>query len=89
MPKSVQISLDLFLDLVEYFSNLEKSDWETDILQQQLSEKLDKLIDHAIFTEYKRATTPAEREAYRTKYLDRRGISKSFRSDKELRKEEL
>ena len=82
--KNVQISLDLFLDLCDFVSDYVGKDTRADELDSQLTEKLNKLIDHALFTQYKRAATPEEREKARQAYLDRRRISKSFRTEKEV-----
>lgn len=76
----VQISLDLFLDLLCYFNAEDPSPAEASIIHAALEEKLDKLIARKLFTDYKRAPTPAEREAARQAYLDHAQISKSFRS---------
>ena len=83
--KNVQIRLDLFLDLCDFVSDYLNSDPRANLIDKQLSEKLDKIIDHEIFTMYKRAATPEEREHYRKQYLDRRGVSQSFRTPTENR----
>ena len=85
MTGNVQISKELFIDIYEYFA---ENGADTEIMRQ-LNEKLDKLIDREIFTKYKRASSPAEREAFRNEYLDRKGISKSFRTATEIPKEQI
>ena len=82
---NVQITAELFKDLYEFV-------WEhapDSELMQQMNEKIDKLIDREIFTKYKRASTPMERERYRNEYLDRKGILKDFRTETEVTKEKL
>ena len=81
MSKQVQIDQDFFLDLCDYLS--QQDDPEANALFDRACEKLDKMIDREIFSLYKRAATAAERESYRQRYLDRRGISNGFRSEKE------
>ena len=83
--KQVQIDIELFCDLYEYFcENHAEGDVTSDIWKE-LESKMDKLIAHELFSEYKRAPTPEERETARRKYLDHAGISKKFRTDEECR----
>ncbi len=85
MAKQVQIDDDLFIDLYVYFrENAPHENSPEDELFTRLQEKADRMIDRALFTTYKRAPTPEEREKARQEYLDRRGISKSFRTDTEI-----
>ncbi len=85
MKKQVQIDEDLFLDLIVYFNAAEPSSYEADRIRCALENKFDKLIARKLFTDYKTAPTPAEREAARQQYLDHALISRSYRSDKEIR----
>lgn len=87
MANSVQIDKELFFDLYDYI--VEQEDYESIELCNRMREKIDRMIDRELFTMYKRAATPAEREAYRKKYLDRRGIGQSFRTEREVPTEEL
>lgn len=80
--KNVQISTELFIDLYDYIC--EQEDEKSLDLCRKMTEKIDSLIDREIFTKYKRAATPSERERYRQQYLDRKMISKSFQTDKEI-----
>ena len=83
--KNIQISEELFNMLLDYFfGELSPTDFQSDIIRQQLDDKLDKLIAREIFTRYKRALTPAEREKYRKEYLKHIGISSSFISEIEV-----
>lgn len=87
MSKQVQISLELFSDLVDYFyPDNEKnfpSGYEADVIRKQLSEKMQSMINRELFTRYKTATSQAERERYRREYLEQRGFSNAFISDVE------
>lgn len=82
MPKNVQIPTDLFFDLCDYFFK-EQEDSLADDIRAELNLKIDKLINHELFSRYKTAPTGAEREKARQEYLDRRGIPGSFRTDQE------
>ena len=82
MNRQVQIPTALFLKLCEYFENAE--DERGTYLHRELSIKLDKLIEREYFTRYKCTISPEEREQYRQKYLDARGVPKSFRSKTEV-----
>lgn len=83
---NIQISRDLFLDICDYFLSDEYSgaEWLANDIRKGLQEKLDKLIAHELYSQYKRLPTGAERENARKKYLDQVGIDKDFRSDKEI-----
>lgn len=80
MSKQVQIDEDLFLDLLSYFNSDDPSPVAAALIHAALEEKFDKLVARKLFTDYKRAPTPAEREAARQQYLDHAQISKSYRS---------
>lgn len=75
--KSVQISYDLFVDLVLYHLNGE-DDFDEDI-RQGLEQKLDAMLNRQIYSKYKTAPTEEQREQARQEYLDRRGVPESYR----------
>lgn len=52
---------------------------ELDNLHKLLDAKLNKLIEHDLYTKFKTAPTEEEREKARQEFLDRRGIPQSFR----------
>lgn len=85
MSRQVQISLELFCDLVDYFYPDNEKDYptgyEADIIRKQLSDKMQSIINRELFTRYKTAKTSAERERYRREYLKQRGFSNAFISD--------
>lgn len=82
MTKNVQIPTDLFFDICDYFFK-EQEDGLADDIRAELNLKIDKLVNHELFSKYKTAPTGAEREKARQEYLDRRGIPGSFRTDRE------
>ena len=79
MAKNVQMPLDAFLRLVQYFylENHEKSLYEE--ITKDIEHKLDSLAKHELYTQYKTADTEQEREQARKKYLDAVGMRESFR----------
>lgn len=85
--KNVQISFELFSDLVNYFFPDNEKDYptgyEADVIREQLSDKMQSMINRELFTRYKTATSPTERERYRREYLEQRGFSNAFISDVE------
>ena len=84
--KQIQIDEELFRDVLGYFFGDEApTGWEADEIRRQLEDKLEKLISRELFTKYKRAATPSEREQARKEYLDHKGVLSSFRSDTEVR----
>lgn len=57
---------------------MEDESCEEDI-RRGLEKKLDALVMHELYTQSKIAVTEEEREKARKEYLDRRGVSDSFR----------
>lgn len=80
MSKNIQIPSDLFFNICDYFFK-EQEDYLADDIRSQLNQKIDKLINHELFSRYKTAPTGVEREKARQEYLDRRGVPGSFRTD--------
>lgn len=58
--KNVQISQDLFCDLILY--HLYNNPSAEEAIRRELSRKLDAMLCHERFTQYKTAATEAERE---------------------------
>lgn len=84
MGKQIQIDLDLFLDLLDYFEGeYQGAEFLADSIRKQLDSKLDKLIARELFTRYKRAPSGPEREQARKAYLDHRGVYSDWRTDEE------
>ena len=82
MTRNIQIPSDLFFDICDYFFN-EQDENLADDIRGQLDTKIDKLVNHELFSRYKTAPTGVERERARQEYLDRRGVPGNFRTDEE------
>ena len=59
--KNVQISQDLFCDLILY--HLYNNPSSEEAIRRELSRKLDAMFQHECFTRYKTAATEAERRS--------------------------
>lgn len=87
--KNIQIPQSLFYDLIRYFVfNNEDPDVYKRICDE-INKKVDKIVAHNLFTAYKTATSPVERENARKEYLDHIGILDAFRSPTEVKNEDL
>ena len=75
--RNVQIPYELFFLLLQYF--LMENYQSEEIIRQGLEKKLNAMVDRELYSKYKTAPTEEEREKARKEYLDRRGISESFR----------
>lgn len=75
--KNVQITQELFLSLVKY--HLLEATGKEEKIKKELTEKLDAMAKRQIYSQYKTAPTEEEREKARQEYLDKVGISPSFR----------
>ncbi len=75
--KQIQIPEPLFLAIFKYFI-AGKAD-EFNYIADEINRKLDKMIEHDLYTKSKMAATPEEREKARQEYLDRKGIPQSVR----------
>lgn len=75
--KTVQIPYELFGDLVLY--NLNGEDDFDEEIRQGLEQKLDAMLNRQLYSRYKTAPTEEQREQARQEYLDRRGVSESYR----------
>lgn len=77
MPKTVQISQELFLQLCQY--HLMDNPSAGDTIKQALSDKLDTMVQRDLYTKYKTAATQEQRDQARQKYLDKRNIPSDYR----------
>lgn len=77
--KNIQISEKLFLDLVSFFLSGDESPERKKRIKEQIDEKLNRMINHQIYTQYKCDPDPVQREKARQEYLERVKISTSFR----------
>ena len=79
MKKQISIPEELFLSLTKLVL-LEVSDPELLAhCQQGIREKFDAMARHDLYTQYKTAASPEEREKARQAYLESKGIPASFR----------
>ena len=78
--KNVTIPEELFIDLVKYF--LADIRWDEDRIRSGLQEKLEAMVKRELYTRYKTAGTPEEREKSRQEYLrsEERRVGKECRS---------
>ena len=75
--KHVQIPQELFVQLIHY--HLMEDNSSIDEIRIGLEKKLDAMVLRELYGKSKTAPTEGEREKARQEYLDRRGISDSFR----------
>ena len=69
-----------FLKLVIYTQQLPvNANEELLKLKDILWRKLDKMVEHDLYSKYKTAPTPEQKEKARQEYLDKKGISTEFR----------
>ena len=73
---TVNIPQELFKALISHF--LMNND-NSEFITKQLNIKLNKMIEHDLYTRYKTATTEKEREQARLDYLEQVGIPEQFR----------
>ncbi|MBR3244552.1 MAG: complexin-2 [Parasporobacterium sp.] len=83
MSKNIMIPEKIFTALYKCFVMDLENKCESCIgcteIRRQLEMKGDRIYQHELYTKSKAATTPAERETARQKYLDERGIHPDFR----------
>lgn len=70
--KNVTIPEALFIDLVKYF--LADIRWDEDRIRFGLQEKLEAMVKWELYTRYKTAGTPEEREKSRQEYLEHEDV---------------
>ncbi len=82
--KQIQIDMDLFRDIVDFFYG--DPDEDEDIerrIRRGIEDKVERLVAHNLFSQYKKANDPDERNRLRIEYLDHIGMPKSYRTDNE------
>lgn len=77
--KSIQITQKLFLELAQYFLLENQEPEREEAIKKGLSDKLEAMIKHDLYTKYKTAPTPEQQEQARQEYLEKAGIPNSFR----------
>lgn len=75
--KGIMIPPSLFFMLYSYFIHGDES-WR-DRIMEKLERKMNKIIDHDLYSKSKTAATAEEREAARKEYLNRIGVPDDFR----------
>jgi hypothetical protein len=79
MAKQIQIEQQLFIDLYKLIV-LDCCNADTyNNIKQQLENKFNKMLNHSLYSKYKTAPTTEEKEQARQDYLNRIGMSSSFR----------
>lgn len=77
--KQIQIPEKLFYEIARYFLlDQEQPDLKKSILKG-IDEKLEGMIRHELYSQYKTAATPEQAEKARKEYLERAGIPSDFR----------
>lgn len=85
----IQIPIKLMADLINYFYPDSESERPEGVLADsircQIEDKMQKITNRALFTDYKTATTAEQRESARKAYLKKRGFTDSFISNSEIK----
>lgn len=77
---NVQISQELFVDLIKFHCmDAQDDDNMNARISKGLEAKLDSMVKRELYSKYKTAQSPAEREHARKEYLNKIGIPDSFR----------
>ena len=81
MPKTVQLPYELFLDLVRFHLTDEPDEFGdlSRAIETGLHQKVEAIIRHNLYTQYKTAADPVEQEQARQAYLDAAGIHPDWR----------
>ena len=86
---NIQIPVKLMADLINYFYPDSDSEYPSgalaDSIRRQIEDKMQKITNRALFSEYKTATTADQRESARRAYLKERGFTDSFISNSEIK----
>jgi len=75
--KNVEISQELFIDLIKYHCIEDHP--KNEKICQALEDKMDRLVRRELYTRSLTAPTEEEREAARKEYLDKAGVPAAFR----------
>lgn len=88
MSNNIQISYDLFIDIVRYFDLLEDEqiddpdyrEFLADNIIKGLNDKIDKIQKRELYSkQFDKNLTPEEKEKARQAYLDKIGMHKDWR----------
>lgn len=83
--KNIQVPMTMiqFRDIYGYMIDHSDEEFaaspEMQTLRKVLDAKMEKIIDHDLYTRYKTSPTDDQKEQARQEYLDRKGVPQSFR----------
>ena len=78
--KQIQIPEKLFTLMAAYILEEDlRTNENYKIIEKGIFDKIDRQIEHDLYTKYKTAPTDQQKEEARKEYLDRKGIHPSFR----------
>lgn len=78
--KQIQIPESLFALMASYCLIPEQCTNENlQAIKKGITEKLNRMIEHDLYTKYKTAPTDAQKEQARQNYLEKKGINSNFR----------
>lgn len=77
--RQIQIPETLFLEICKYFLLEHNSPETKKSISRGLSQKLDRIVQHDLYTTYKTAASEEEKEKARREYLEKKGIPDKFR----------
>lgn len=78
--KQIQIPEKLFNLMAAYILEEDlRTNENYKIIEKGIFDKIDRQIEHDLYTKYKTAPTEQQKEDARKEYLDRKGIHPSFR----------
>ena len=75
----LDLSEEEFMLYYRFAAEHREEDGAVEALYQKLEGKIDKMIEHDLYTQYKCAPTEEEKEAARQEYLDRKGVPAEYR----------
>ena len=78
--KQIQIPESLFTQMAAFVLMEEyRTEQNAKTIQKGIYAKLDRQVEHDLYTKYKTAPTQEQKEKARQEYLDRKGIHPNFR----------
>lgn len=77
--KQITIPESLFLDIVKLIAIDKPNDELMERVRKGVYDKLDRLVEHELYSQYKTSPTPEQREKARKEYIERKGIPSKFR----------
>ena len=77
--KQIQIPDSLFCDMCRYFMLDQDAPELAASISKGLEDKLSRIVEHSLYTQYKTAPTDEQKEKARLEYIERKGIPAGFR----------